>query len=453
MGGSDATQTLTVNPTVQVTYSKTHIEYSRPVALNRFNLYPVQKELGWIEVKRKSWEFGLGLAALIKNTVTLGLIPYKGSIQTIIRNKESQEEKSLPFKLPESMHEIEQWSDGDSGVFQTYGGIQAYVGVSAGFFNVATSSLGIQNQFILEIRKTTKDSVTLSITEESLNRRQLLLGPMFAYGTMANFDGQRFSIEFNLNPRNNTHHELYQEALKGNIMALQEALDGITEQRLSWKGSDRSFYYGIPMLAGKTKIAGNYEIVEDDFEAEVDISGQRSNGVFRKLKNLNQYVYQTDESMVVIWTSEMNKVKNKEFEKNFFSKGRIMGVKGFNRTIPENTSFGSVVSQIGFTFSKAEVESLKSADMNELVSHLHKRCSQERLSCWKPKVIRGMMAELKKYLAQPWTDLRSNLGRLLIKEPALVYSIVKTLKLEKEVYFKFLSEKFQSMEGSEVIAI
>jgi hypothetical protein len=39
------------------------------------------------------------------------------------------------------------------------------------------------------------------------------------------------------------------------------------------------------------------------------------------------------------------------------------------------------------------------------------------------------------------------------KAPALIYSLVKVMKYKKEVYFKFLSESFQSLEGSSPILI
>lgn len=452
LGANDSTQMFSVNPAIQTSYRKSHIEYSSPVALNRFNLYPVQKDLGWIEVKRRRWELGAGLAALVKNTVTLGLVPYKGAMQTTIRNKSSQEEKLQTFAMPKTLNELSSWREGDSGTFQTYGGIQAYIGASAGLLNVATASAGIQNQFIVEMKKISPNTVSLSLTEENLVRRQLLFGPFFAFGTIADFDGKKFGIEFILDLDDSSHHDLFAEALKGNVALLQSTL-APSEQRLTWKGSDRAFYYGVPMVAGKTRIAGTYELFEDDHEAELTLSGEQNNGLLRRLKNYYQFIYQTDESLVIIWASEMNKVTKKEFDKTFFSKGKIMGVKGFNRSIPSDTAFGSVVSQIGLSFSKEETELLKNADLEEVQLTMKERCEKEELPCRKKKKLRKIISELRKSLAMPWKELRGNLGRLMSKEPALVYSVVRTLNLEKEVYFKFLSEKFQSMEGSEAIEI
>jgi hypothetical protein len=43
------------------------------------------------------------------------------------------------------------------------------------------------------------------------------------------------------------------------------------------------------------------------------------------------------------------------------------------------------------------------------------------------------------------------LGFLLIDEPTLIHSLVKTMGLNKKLSFKFLSENFQSLEGSATI--
>ena len=54
---------------------------------------------------------------------------------------------------------------------------------------------------------------------------------------------------------------------------------------------------------------------------------------------------------------------------------------------------------------------------------------------------------MKSWLGQNWDDVRDNLGFLLMEEPALINSYVKTIKSKKNIYFKFLNKKFQSLEG------
>lgn len=450
--GKDGTQLISVNATVQTTYRRSLINYSRPISQNTFALDPIEKNIGQLEIRRTQIEYGMGLAALAKNTFTLGIIPYRGSVQTSIRNKISSHEKLPRVHIPRKLEELESWRTGDSGTFQTYGGVQAYVGVSTGLINVGTATLGIQNQFIVEIKKITPRFVTLTITEENLDRAQLLLGPFFAYGTWGHFDGTRLGFEFMLNLDDPFHHELYEDALKGKLTSLQRSLS-VTEQKLSWRGGDRSFYHGIPMVAGHTRVAGSYELLEDDVEGDLEFSGRENGGLLRKLRNVYQYIFHTEKAMALIWTSEINKVNYKEFDKYFYSKGRIIGVRGFDREIPQNTLFGSVISQIGISFSKSEIEELNSSDLLPLRRLMHARCVEQVLNCRFERRLGSIMNQVKLGLNKPWNERRMILGKLMMKEPALIYSMIQHLGLKKEVYFKFLSEKFQSIEGTETLHI
>jgi hypothetical protein len=49
--------------------------------------------------------------------------------------------------------------------------------------------------------------------------------------------------------------------------------------------------------------------------------------------------------------------------------------------------------------------------------------------------------------------VRVPLANLLMEEPALIYAYVKSLNLKKRVYFKFLNQKFQSLEGTALIGL
>src|SRR5690606_12668276 len=118
-----------------------------------------------------------GLNALIQSSTVVGLVPYKGSMQTLIRYKHSQEDPSLPFKMPSRLSEVDEWNKNDHGTFQTYGGITAYAGFSAGVVSLANVNIGLQNQFIVDIKKISEDEVSLKISEESLKLRQIVVGP------------------------------------------------------------------------------------------------------------------------------------------------------------------------------------------------------------------------------------------------------------------------------------
>lgn len=448
-GGDD---NILFRPALQLGYKKTDIEYSHPVVSNRFNFYPIQNELGWIQVKRKRLEIGAGLNALIKSSTLVGLIPYKGSMQTIIRYKANQEDESLPFKMPRTLQEMIDWNQNDSGTFQTYGGITAYAGYSLGIVSLAKVSFGLQNQFIVNIKKISDEEITLKISEESLKRREMVIGPNTTQVTLGNFSGRRFSSEFRLNLNNLEHHHFFEEALKGNLVYVQEHLPHKL-QKVTWEGSDRHLYYGIPVVIGKIKSAGHYDLNTNGIETELDFTGSRTRGFLTPHRLHRDFVYQTDEGMVVIWSSEMSKTSEKVFNNRFLSKGRIIGIKGFDRDLPDNVRFGSVVSQIGLHISREEIEKVDGINMDEVAIHLKDRCMKERLSCRKDKNIRKIITKLKNFLGQPWKVMRGELGKLLLKEPAVIYAVVKTMQYKKEVYFKFLSEKYQSLEGSSPIEI
>jgi hypothetical protein len=224
-------------------------------------------------------------------------------------------------------------------------------------------------------------------------------------------------------------------------------------QKVSWKGWDRQFYVGIPAVIGTTKSHGHHEVNEDGTEAELDVSGSQSKGILAPVKSNQTFAYQTDESLIVVWASEMNKASAKAVEKFFLSKGRIIGIKGFDRELPDQEKFGSVVTQIGFHVSRKEVEAIKKVDFNLVFGSLKDRCTKEKLSCRKEsksvKIIQNLIGMLKK----PWNEMRGELGSLLIKEPALIHALFKAMGQKKEVYFKFLSGRFQSLEGSSTIEI
>lgn len=449
--GHNGTDIFAFNPLIQIGFSKVNIQYSQPAAMDRFNFYPVQKELGWIEVNRLQVEGGLGLAALVSSAYIVGLIPYKGAMKTLVRFRNSKNKKSLPFEMPGDLNEVARWNEGDFGTFQVYGGIQVHAGFSMGVIDLATVSMGLQNQFVIEIKKVSASEILFSLSEENLKRRQMVLGPLVTDVTIAQFKGKRLSAHFKLNLEDKTHHELFKEGIRGNIKLLQETIPSY-DQKLVWEGYDRSFYYGIPMLAGKTRVRGHYNLKEEDLETTLDIRGSSTKGILTPLRNHDQYVYQTDKHIIMVWASEMARVTRRTLEKTFFSKGRALGIKGFNREIPA-MKFGSVVSQIGVNLSQEEVEEVKKMDMEEFSQNLQARCEELELSCKREGVRQKLMVKFKEALTRPWAKLRGEFGLLLMKEPALFNSLVKTLKLEKEAYFKFLSEKYQSLEGSAEIEI
>src|SRR5690606_20372313 len=121
------------------------------------------------------------------------------------------------------------------------------------------------------------------------------------------YRGRRLTAQFVLDLSDNLHHDLYLEALKGNLELLQTTLPH-EQQGLAWEGDDKSYYYGIPWLIGRTKNHGHYVLTEDGELSELDVIGKRNNGILSPMRNHQRFVYQTDEGVVLYWLNEMKKV-------------------------------------------------------------------------------------------------------------------------------------------------
>ena len=430
----------------------TNINYSQPIIYNQFNFYPVQKQLGLIELKRLRVEGGLGLSVLANASTLVGFVPYKGCLNTLIRHKKSENETSLPISMPKTLSELEKWNNEDIGIYQVYGGITAYAGFSAGVVDISQVSIGFQNQFIVEITKVSKEKVIVKISEENLKRRQVVLGPFLGQATYGKFKGRRFSYEFELNSSIPLHHQFFKEALKGNILELQQRLP-VGLQKVTWVGSDHRFFIGLPVIIGKTFSKAHYELNNDGRESELNFKGSENKGMMSSVKNFQDYVYQTNESLVLIWASEMEKANSKTVENRFLSKGRIIGARGFNRELPTEARFGSVISQLGIHFSKSEVLALKEMNKEEFEFNFKTRCEEQGLSCRSHQKLKKIVRSFERYLQEPVEIMKREIGLLVMKEPALVHAMIKTLNLNKVVYFKFLSESFQSLEGSSPVEI
>ena len=63
------------------------------------------------------------------------------------------------------------------------------------------------------------------------------------------------------------------------------------------------------------------------------------------------------------------------------------------------------------------------------------------------------MEKVKDLLQRPWEDMKKQMGLLLVEQPALIYAMMKVKNAKKDVYFKFLSENFQSLEGSSPVEL
>lgn len=444
---------INFSPLAYATYKTSKSLYNNPVQRSTFTLSEGKDDNGWIEVKRKRWELGAGIATnLLSNVMSVGLVPFKGARQVMIRHKRLKNQKTEGPKLPDNLEEVSSWSINDRGTFQRYGGVQINAGLRYSIINIVTVGLVVQNLFNVMVEKISENKVKLTVAEEHLNKRRIQSGTTVAKANLHVFNGKRLTLNFVLELDNPDHHKLYKLAMQGKLDALQDKLPK-ESQDMQWRGSERIGYIGIPGIVGKQLTRSEYEMNFDGEEDVLDIKSRKNSGWFLPLRNQNRLVYQTDSAITLFWFSEMNKTDEEVFNKRFLTPGRIMGARGFDLNLPSGTKMGSTLSQMGMSFTRDELENVTLVMLEEILNNFKQRCEEMDLSCGKRKNFNKISNTLRNYVDKKWEDIRDKLGFLMIDEPALIHSYVKTIKSKKKVYFKFLNEKFQSMEGAAPIEI
>lgn len=435
------------SPLVQFGGAMNSVRYDQANKVESFSLNPMEKSEGWTEVHRRRIEVGAGLSELARRTLSIGLSGYKGAIHKLIKSSNTDIMYRAPLILqPKELSEVESWSVGDYGSFENYGGIEAYAGLVLGPLELTRAILTLQNQFQIELKKISETQVLFAISETDVVKRRLVLGHTVANSILSRVDGKRFAAEFTLDLTNPLHHELFSLGLKGKIKDVQDKLSFET-QKLTWRGQNTYSFVGIPFTFGFNFNDGHYDLNENGSESEVDFSIRKNSGIFLSARSVQRFVYQTEDQLVLYWASEMDKVIGKTLDKYFLSVGRKIGLKGFESTLTEKEPVGDVITQLGLTFNRDEVEEIKSIHIASLTQNLISRCQELRLSCARAQVSQKLIRDFSNSLTLEWKELIHNLGNTLAKEPALVHSMLKTLGMQKEVYFKFLNNRFQSLEG------
>ncbi len=436
---------LVFGPGIQLGYDSSVVQYSIPTVTSEFELRPPDEGTGWMEYKRKRYDYGLGLLAVIKKTFRLGLAPYKGAKLMMRRLKtEKGALTSSDISLPDDLSEISKWYEGDQGSYQTYGGIQIYAGFDVGPVNVVSTTMAWQNQFIVAINRTAT-GILLSVTEEKLERKSVNVGFEVTYAMATQFKGRQLSASFALDFDNPLHHELYRAALRGKLTDLQEKLPA-EKRTLHWEGYDISAYWGIPWLVGHTVSRGHYQVTEDKQEFFLEVLQNKRAGLLVHPAFHQKFVYHNPLNMLMMWTTDMKKSSGKDLKKHFFGPARAVGFKGFEMTMTEK-NYGTVIGEVGIVITKEDVELFESLSDEKVSSVLKTRCTELALECAEEGKAKKILAKYKVAIKKDWEEKKRVLGLLLVQEPVLLYSLLKESGLTKDAYFKFLSDRFQSLEG------
>lgn len=446
-GGRD----LVFSPAIQFGLDKSFVQYSIPELATEFSLRSPSESSGWMEYKRTRYDYGAGLQALVQTNFRLGLVPYKGARRSMRRLKIHKDAlTSNDISMPKTLEEMESWSVGDEGTYQTYGGIQVYAGVSVNVINAVSGSIGWQNQFIVGLQKT-KVGITLSITEEKLERRSLTLGPNPLYLSRTYLKGKQLKAQFALEFSNPLHHELYLAALRGELTKLEDSLPA-EKKKLSWVGKDLSAYWGVPFLYGQTRSQGSYEVVDDKQDYFLEVISSKESGLLVPTSLQHKFVYHNSESILLMWTTDMKKSSPGKLRKYFFGPARAVGFTGFDFELSEK-HYGTIIGEVGLVLTKSDVSEFTKLSSLTISSGLKFRCEELKLSCAKDLKNRVIMNRYELAMKSSWDLRKKQLGILLVKEPALLHALLKETRLNKEAYFKFLSDRYQSLEGLTVLAL
>ena len=445
---NDLNSTFSFSPMAQGNARVTKSIYIKPIVSDGFAFREQRQDKEWIEIRRERGELGLGISADIGAGISLGLAPFKGARNVMTRTKSSQTEKTKRPKMPDTLEEVREWRDGDLGSFQRFGGLQVSAGYGVPGLNIITVGLVIQNLWSINIRKDSGNKIILSLAEENLKKRRIQSGSMVAQGKIHFFKGKRMSAHFVLDPEDELHQRLYKDAIKGRLDLLQGKLPH-NAQKMTWKGSERMFYFGIPTVIGKHFQRSEYVMQFDDVEEVLDVKTKRNAGIFLPMRSHTRLVYQTDETMTIFWYSEMNKADLPTVDKHFLRPGRLMGVRGFDTTsLPSGNMIGATLSQIGMSFTREEIAKIDRPLLDEILDHFMNRCRELDLSCARTKRFNKIKKKLVSFIGKKWVDMRDDLGYIMVDEPALVNAYLKAIGAKKKIYFKFLNQKFQSLEGT-----
>ncbi len=442
---------LVFAPGVQLGWDSNTVQYSLPEMASEFLLKSPSESSGWMEYKRRRYEYGVGLITVLQKAFRLGLSPYKGAKFSMKRLKMDKAfETSNRIAIPEKLEEILAWAPGDEGIYQTYGGIQVFGGMDVLIFNAGMITLGWQNQFIISIQRM-KDSILLTIAEEKLDRKSFRAGIELLNGSLTQYKGKQFKASFALNFSEPSHHQLFRDALEGRLTNLEKALSP-ERKKIEWKGHDISFSWGIPGIIGHINSLGSYHVEDDEQDYYLEVMQNKRSGLLVSPTFHQRFVYHNEESILLMWTTDMKKSAPGKLRKHFFGPARAVGFKGFEMELEEK-NYGTVIGEVGVVITKDDVAKFSVLDSLEVSQSLKARCEELNLSCAKDSQIRSIMKKFTGAMTREWETRKKHLGILLVKEPALLHALLKESRNTKEAYFKFLSDRYQSLEGLTLLSL
>ena len=432
-------------PTFQGNYIRNQTIYTMPIKTKSMVFSPSVEAATWLKSKTTRIEGGLGFGyELASSQVLLGLNVYKGSIQTETHQVNDPKAK-LNVKYPRSLYLFFDWKEGDTGRYQTYGGVSVSIAAGIGIVNLVNASITFQSQFWLEIQKLPNQKVLVAIREEKLNRKNVLLGPVVTRAQYAALKGNQFLYKFQLDLNDPHHHQVYQAALKGRIIEVQEKVKN-AHQELSWTGSLKSLYVGIPKVIGISFNRSEYQMKIAQEEVQLAVDTKENMGLFLPTREHHELASIEKDKLTLVWKSEMKKVKKKAFKKNIYLKTLALAPNLLQENLIPN-NIGQISSVIMASVRWDQLIRLKSLSTDDLLKNYKEKCQGQNLKCRKNRVAKKVMKKFLKTMKAKGFDQQMGLGKLFIRTPLFFRVVMENLSEDYFIKFQLLMEKWQSLEG------
>ncbi len=432
-------------PTFQGNLITNQTTYTMPIKTKSLLFSPLEDAEAWLKTRTVRVEGGLGFGYELANSQILpGLNIYRGAIKSETHKVFDKDEK-IKLKYPRSLSDFSDWRVGDFGRYQTYGGISVAVGAGIGIVNLLNAAITFQNQFWLEIKKIDESRVLIAIREESLNRKNVTLRPLIAKAQYAKLKGKQFLYKFQLDLGNTDHHEIYANALKGKIFEVQDKVKN-AHQELSWTGSLQSLFVGIPKVLGVSYNRTEYHMKIDKEEVQLAVDKRENRGIFLPSREHHDLASIEKDKLVLVWKSEMKKVKKKAFKKNIFSKTSALAPRLLAEDlIPED--IGQLSSLMMASVRWDQLAKVKSLSSDVILEDYIQKCEELKLKCRKQRVAKKVVKRFTKAMKLKGFEHQMEVGKAFMRTPLFFRVIMENLKESYFLKFELLMEKWQSIEG------
>lgn len=408
-----------LNAVIAFGQKKKQRHYLAPIEGTSFDLRAPERAAEWLQFDLERHQRGVGVR--LRHGVSLGLVVHRGAQLSATRTRASTQ-KLPKAQFPKNLHLLNDWRSGDELTYQLSGGIRLFVGLNLAAELGVFGTIGVQNTFIMSLKKIDEKRVVLRLAEEDYRHRALSFewGPVEVERRWPK--GKILKLEFLLSLDESFHEDLYQRLIKGKVDELQKAYPELVRQ-VAWSGTEDELSFGWKQLAQQSRTQANYSYNSGEEEAYVRQSIVR--GLLVKKRDDRDFVFADESGLYLFWTSDHRAADKKSMQRRFFSTARALGLHAVLPPTERGFHYGHIVSEIGVALTRERVEEMLHA-----------------------KGTRGLLgAKVRGLLTSNWRKGRMALGKRLLKSPSLIPRLFKDQARPLKGRYLLLSSSFQSLVG------